>query len=405
MAPMYIVVREFKRNKTSAALKLRTMLHRAEVVKRSNQEDVFFMTKSSAKMCITTLSDIFEKRETGDFWVPAQIIGIEFDVNAWFYESCKAQRCNKKLEIKKGIFEFSKCGSKWHEGMYRYKIKVRVVDLNGTTPFLLWDHEALDLLSVKVDEVIAMQPKVMTKIPNNLRVWWAKGFFFSEEEVESPNVNVVKEATVPIIENEVLKSTAMLSSPEAMDSLISTKIPDKESDLEYHQAVEEFMIHGPCRIARKTSPCMVNGKYSKQFPKKFVDSSSFNKDGYPLYRRHDDGKTVTRNGIQLDNRVMRLTKNLRLNKMEPSVHHEQLEEFANWLTSISDGTIGVDNDGYADFDIPSKLLLQSDGDPISTIVRSTFPNFTGATMDGSCFKSSAILAPTLEVVNEVNQYM
>ncbi|XP_031091160.1 uncharacterized protein LOC115996162 [Ipomoea triloba] len=91
--------------------------------------------------------------------------------------------------------------------------------------------------------------------------------------------------------------------------------------------------------------------------------------------------------------------------MEPGVHQEQLEEFANWLTSIGDGTIGVDNDGYAEFDIPSKLLLQSDDDPISTIVRSMFPNFTDANMGGSCFKSSAILALTLEVVNEVNQYM
>ncbi|XP_031127480.1 uncharacterized protein LOC116029569 [Ipomoea triloba] len=73
--------------------------------------------------------------------------------------------------------------------------------------------------------------------------------------------------------------------------------------------------------------------------------------------------------------------------------------------SDSDGTIGVDNDGYAEFDIPSKLLLKSTGDPISTIVRSTFPNFTGVNIDGSCFKSSAILVPTLEVANEVNQYM
>ncbi|XP_031091013.1 uncharacterized protein LOC115996011 [Ipomoea triloba] len=104
-------------------------------------------------------------------------------------------------------------------------------------------------------------------------------------------------------------------------------------------------------------------------------------------------------------RVMRLTKNLRLNSMEPGVQQEQLEEFANWLTSIGDGNIGVDNDGYAEFDIPSKLLLHFNGDPISTIVQSTFPNFTGANIDGSCFKNSAILAPTLEVVNEVNQYM
>ncbi|XP_031090877.1 uncharacterized protein LOC115995869 [Ipomoea triloba] len=91
--------------------------------------------------------------------------------------------------------------------------------------------------------------------------------------------------------------------------------------------------------------------------------------------------------------------------MEPGVHQDKLEEFANWLTSIGDGTIGVDNDGYADFDNPPELLLKSTGDPIATIVKSTFPNFTGANIDESCFNTSAILASTLEVVNEVNEYM
>ncbi|XP_031096989.1 uncharacterized protein LOC116001240 [Ipomoea triloba] len=104
-------------------------------------------------------------------------------------------------------------------------------------------------------------------------------------------------------------------------------------------------------------------------------------------------------------RVMRLTKNSRLTTMEPLLNQDKVEEFANWLISIGDGNIGVDIDDYADFDIPTELLLKSNGDHISSIVKSTFPNFTGASSDGSCFKKSAILAPTLEVVNEVNQYM
>ncbi|XP_031116577.1 uncharacterized protein LOC116020232 [Ipomoea triloba] len=145
---------------------------------------------SSSKMHIITISDIFEKREIGDFWVPAQIIGIESDVNDWFYESCKAQGCNKK----------------------------------GTAPFLLWDREALDLLSVKADEVIAMQPKVMTKIPKELKTMVGKGLFFKidilkdqldnlsffpEEEAKSLNVNAVKEASVPVTENEAVKRSLL----------------------------------------------------------------------------------------------------------------------------------------------------------------------------------------------------
>ncbi|XP_031108708.1 uncharacterized protein LOC116013199 [Ipomoea triloba] len=95
------------------------------------------------------------------------------------------------------------------------------------------------------------------------------------------------------------------SNPSFMDSIISTEIPDKHRDMEYYQAVEEFMVHGPCGHAKRNSPCMVNNKFSKQFPKKkIINESQFDQDGYPLYRRRDDGRTVKKNGIELDNRYI-----------------------------------------------------------------------------------------------------
>ncbi|XP_031092244.1 ATP-dependent DNA helicase PIF1-like [Ipomoea triloba] len=81
-------------------------------------------------------------------------------------------------------------------------------------------------------------------------------------------------------------------------------------------------------------------------------------------------------------KVMRLTKNLRLNSMQPGLDQQRMEEFANWLSSIGDGTIGEDNDGYAEVDIPSQMLLKCNGDPIATIVNSTFPQFNGGIIDG-----------------------
>ncbi|XP_019200247.1 PREDICTED: uncharacterized protein LOC109193874 [Ipomoea nil] len=82
------------------------------------------------------------------------------------------------------------------------------------------------------------------------------------------------------------------------------EIPDEKKDAEYYQAVEEFMMHGPCGKARTNSPCMVNGRCSKHFPKRFVDSSTFDDDGYPVYRRRDNGSVITKNGIALDNRYV-----------------------------------------------------------------------------------------------------
>ncbi|XP_019155261.1 PREDICTED: uncharacterized protein LOC109152142 [Ipomoea nil] len=104
-------------------------------------------------------------------------------------------------------------------------------------------------------------------------------------------------------------------------------------------------------------------------------------------------------------RIMRLTKNLRLNAMQDPVEQQATQEFANWIASIGDGKIGGPNDGYAEVEIPSTMLLPSNGDHIETIVRSTFPIFANGNSNASYLQGRAILAPTLEVVNSVNEYM
>nr|GMD60441.1 replication factor A protein 1-like [Ipomoea batatas] len=133
---------------------------------------------SSSKMQITTLSKIFSKRETGDIWVPCKIIGIESDPNDWYYDSFPQQNCNKKLEFKSELYDCGKCGGRFIKGNIRYKLKIRVVDVNGTTPLLLWDRQVLELLCVKADESKAMQPSVMTKIPKDIRNLKWRGMFF-----------------------------------------------------------------------------------------------------------------------------------------------------------------------------------------------------------------------------------
>ncbi|XP_031108407.1 uncharacterized protein LOC116012872 [Ipomoea triloba] len=52
------------------------------------------------------------------------------------------------------------------------------------------------------------------------------------------------------------------------------------------------------------SPCMSGNVCTKNFPKKFVDTSTLDDDGYPIYRRRDTGRIVLKNGIPLDNRYV-----------------------------------------------------------------------------------------------------
>ncbi|XP_019179625.1 PREDICTED: uncharacterized protein LOC109174851 [Ipomoea nil] len=93
-------------------------------------------------------------------------------------------------------------------------------------------------------------------------------------------------------------------NPKDIDVIISIEIPSQLCDPEYYKAIDEFMIHGPCGAARKNSPCMVNGKCSKFFPKKLVENSTVDFDGYPIYQRRDNGRTIRKNGIDLDSRYV-----------------------------------------------------------------------------------------------------
>ncbi|XP_057338433.1 uncharacterized protein LOC130676299 [Microplitis mediator] len=57
------------------------------------------------------------------------------------------------------------------------------------------------------------------------------------------------------------------------------------------------MLHGPCG-----DWCMANGKCSKKFPKPFRNETTMDDNGYPFYRRKDEGRTFTRNGEIFYNR-------------------------------------------------------------------------------------------------------
>ncbi|KAL6558807.1 hypothetical protein OROMI_019157 [Orobanche minor] len=69
------------------------------------------------------------------------------------------------------------------------------------------------------------------------------------------------------------------------------------------------------------------------------------------------------------------------------------------------GTIGEGDDGSSIIQIPDDILLQNGPDPIATIVESTYPNLSERIHDPEYLQQRAILAPTLDVVDSINQYM
>ena len=101
-----------------------------------------------------------------------------------------------------------------------------------------------------------------------------------------------------------LVADAQIRTADDIDSLISAEIPNPEIDPELYRVVSTCMMHGPCGTANPTAVCMLEGKCSKGFPKEFQEETALNSGGYPLYRRPDNGRTVEKNGIPLDNRFV-----------------------------------------------------------------------------------------------------
>ncbi|XP_054801554.1 uncharacterized protein LOC129305587 [Prosopis cineraria] len=95
-----------------------------------------------------------------------------------------------------------------------------------------------------------------------------------------------------------------IKDAEHVDELISTEIPNKNTSPLLYDLVASYMIHGPCGHSNPRSPCMKDGKCSKYFPKKFVEETILNDNGYPTYRRRNDGRTVERKGTPLDSRYV-----------------------------------------------------------------------------------------------------
>ncbi|XP_074106305.1 uncharacterized protein LOC141532045 [Cotesia typhae] len=93
--------------------------------------------------------------------------------------------------------------------------------------------------------------------------------------------------------------------PDSIDQIISAELPDHNLDPDLYDIIKSSMIHGPCGSFNPHSPCMVEGKCSKKYPKTFLKETETGEGGYPKYRRRspaDNGIKIMLNGIEIDNR-------------------------------------------------------------------------------------------------------
>ena len=107
-------------------------------------------------------------------------------------------------------------------------------------------------------------------------------------------------------------------------------------------------------------------------------------------------------------KVLTLTKNMRLYSEGLSVSEaKDIKEFSEWILAVVDGRIAEPNDGEALIDIPSEFFITKAKDPIQAICTEIYGDITKIheENDPIFFQERAILCPTNEDVNQINETM
>ena len=86
------------------------------------------------------------------------------------------------------------------------------------------------------------------------------------------------------------------------DHVICAEILDRNADPELYDMIANCYMHGPCGHKNPNYDCIKNGRCSNVYPTEFVDATLDKKDGSPVYRRRNNGRTVLSRGNVLDNR-------------------------------------------------------------------------------------------------------
>ena len=84
---------------------------------------------------------------------------------------------------------------------------------------------------------------------------------------------------------------------------------------------------------------------------------------------------------------------------------EEIKEFSDWILDIGDGVAGEPNDGEVDIELSDDILIRSTTDPIATIIDNTYPALIDEMSNVQFFQERAILAPTHEIFESVNEYV
>nr|GEW78563.1 uncharacterized protein [Tanacetum cinerariifolium] len=82
-----------------------------------------------------------------------------------------------------------------------------------------------------------------------------------------------------------------------------------------------------------------------------------------------------------------------------------IQEFSDWILEIGNGKVGGANDEESIVVFPDNMLIPETDDDVGAIIDDTYPNLLQHLRNPSFFKEKAIIAPTHEMVDIINEQM
>ncbi|KAF1864033.1 hypothetical protein Lal_00031190 [Lupinus albus] len=84
---------------------------------------------------------------------------------------------------------------------------------------------------------------------------------------------------------------------------------------------------------------------------------------------------------------------------------KKIREFLEWILNVGDGKLSEPNDDCVEVDIPDELLILHFDNSIEAIVSSTYPDLHLHYNDEQFLQCRAILASTIDIVDQINEYV
>jgi len=86
--------------------------------------------------------------------------------------------------------------------------------------------------------------------------------------------------------------------------MISVQLSGPQLQPLLYAKVTKYMLYGPCGVDNPQAKYIVNGKYSKCFPKEYRERTDWAKNSYSLYARPNNGSVFECNGARFTNQYV-----------------------------------------------------------------------------------------------------